>query len=164
MVSVNLLAGLQAEDLQTLQGLAHLHDLRLAIQFLSVDPSVQRSEVSWGQAVHAPQPLTDRAGILQDGFAVGLHTVLTRRQTFRAYCPTGVDSRGVEERLKTASERIAKMTLGVVAARMSALEIQNLHNDASDVEQVTKRFFDDYTKVYFDLQEGRHVLRSLQPQ
>ena len=25
-------------------------------------------------------------------------------------------------------------------------------------------FFDDYTKVYFDLQEGRRVLRSLQPQ
>ena len=70
----------------------------------------------------------------------------------------------MEERLKTASERISKMTLGVLAARMSALEIQNLHNDASDVEQVTKRFFDDYTKVYFDLQEGRHVLRSLQPQ
>ncbi len=62
-----------------------------------------------------------------------------------------MDSRGVEERLKTASERIANMTLEVVAARMSALEIQNLHNDASDVEQVTKRFFDDYTKVYFDL-------------
>ena len=49
-------------------------------------------------------------------------------------------------------------------ARMSALEIQNLHNDAFDVEQVTKRFFDDYTKVYFDLREGRRVLRSLQPQ
>ncbi len=47
---------------------------------------------------------------------------------------------------------------------MSALGMQNLHNDAFDVEQVTKRFFDDYTKVYFDLQEERRVLRSLQPQ
>jgi hypothetical protein len=37
---------------------------------------------------------------------------------------------------------------------MSALEIQNLHNDGFDVEQVTKRFFDDYAKVYFKLQEG----------
>jgi hypothetical protein len=37
---------------------------------------------------------------------------------------------------------------------MSALEIQNLHNDAFDVEQVTKRFFDDYAKVYFKPQEG----------
>jgi hypothetical protein len=47
---------------------------------------------------------------------------------------------------------------------MSTLEMQNLHNDALDVEQVTRRFFDDYTKVYFDLQEGRRVLRSRQPQ
>lgn len=56
------------------------------------------------------------------------------------------------------------MRLGAGVGRMSALEIQNLHNDAFDVEQVTKRFFDDYTKVYFDLQEGRRVLRSPQPQ
>jgi len=55
------------------------------------------------------------------------------------------------------------MRLGAGAARMSALEIQNLRNDAFDVEQVTKKVFDDYTKVYFDLQEGRRVLRSLQP-
>jgi hypothetical protein len=32
------------------------------------------------------------------------------------------------------------------------VEIQNLHNDAFDVEQATKRFCDDYTKVYFDFQ------------
>jgi hypothetical protein len=44
------------------------------------------------------------------------------------------------------------------------LKTQTLHNNAFDVEQVTKRFFDDYTKVYFDLQEGRRVLRSLHPQ
>jgi hypothetical protein len=56
------------------------------------------------------------------------------------------------------------MRLGAGAARMSASEIQNLHNDAVDVEQGTKKFFDDYTKVYFDLQEGRRVLRSLQSQ
>ena len=60
---------------------------------------------------------------------------------------------GPEERHRTASERIAKLELGVRAARMSALEIQNLHNDAFDVEQVTKKFFDDYTKVFFDLQD-----------
>ncbi len=60
---------------------------------------------------------------------------------------------GPEERLRTASERIAKLKLGADAARMSALEIQNVHNDAFDVEQVTKKFFDDYTKVYFDLQD-----------
>jgi hypothetical protein len=56
------------------------------------------------------------------------------------------------------------MRLGAGAARMSASEIQNLHNDAVDVEQGIKKFFDDYTKVYFDLQEGRRVLRSLQSQ
>ena len=46
---------------------------------------------------------------------------------------------------------------------MSASEILNLHNEAFDVEQITKRFFDDYTKVYFGLQEERRVLRSPQP-
>ncbi len=44
------------------------------------------------------------------------------------------------------------------------LEIQNLHNEAFDVEQVTKRFFDDYTKVYFGPKEGRRVHLSFQPQ
>ncbi len=41
--------------------------------------------------------------------------------------------------------------------------IQNLHNDAFDVGQGTKKLFDDYTRIYFDLLEGRRVLRSLQP-
>jgi hypothetical protein len=40
------------------------------------------------------------------------------------------------------------------------VEIQNLHNDAFDVEQVTKRFFDDYAKVYFKLQEGGVYFRA----
>jgi hypothetical protein len=44
------------------------------------------------------------------------------------------------------------------------VEIQNLHNDAFDVEQVTKKFSGDYTKVYFDFQEGRRAFRILQPQ
>lgn len=60
---------------------------------------------------------------------------------------------GPEERLRTASERIEKLKLGTDAARMTALEIQHVHNDAFDVEQVTKKFFDDYTKVYFELQD-----------
>jgi hypothetical protein len=46
----------------------------------------------------------------------------------------------------------------------SRVEIQNLHNDAFDVEQVTKKFSGDYTKVYFDFQEGRRAFRILQPQ
>ena len=33
---------------------------------------------------------------------------------------------------------------------MPALEIPNLHNDASDVDHVTKNFFGDDTKIYFD--------------
>jgi hypothetical protein len=37
------------------------------------------------------------------------------------------------------------------------LEMQNFHNDAFDVEQVTTRFLDEYTKVYFDLQEDALV-------
>jgi hypothetical protein len=34
---------------------------------------------------------------------------------------------------------------------MSALEMQNLHNEIFDVEQVAKRFCDDDAKVFFDL-------------
>jgi hypothetical protein len=33
---------------------------------------------------------------------------------------------------------------------MSALEIPNLHNDASDVDHVTKNSFGDDTKIHFD--------------
>ena len=44
------------------------------------------------------------------------------------------------------------------------MEIQDLHNDTFAIEHVTKRFFDAYPKAYFDLKEGRRVLRSLQPQ
>jgi transposase len=35
--------------------------------------------------------------------------------------------------------------------------MQNFHNDAFEVEQVTTRFLDEYTKVYFDLQEDALV-------
>ena len=66
--------------------------------------------------------------------------------------------------LRTAAERIAKMRLGAGAARMPALQVQNLRNDAFDVERATNKFFDNYTKVYLDLQERRRVLRSFQPQ
>jgi hypothetical protein len=62
---------------------------------------------------------------------------------------------GPEERYRTISERIAnEMKLeGDEASRLSDLEIQNKHNEAFDVEQVTKDFFKDYTQVYYDLQE-----------
>jgi len=46
---------------------------------------------------------------------------------------------------------------------MSASEIQNLHNEAFGVEQITTRFFGDYTKVYFGLQEERRVLWTPSP-
>lgn len=60
---------------------------------------------------------------------------------------------GPEERHRTASERIVKLKLDASDTRLSALEIQNRHNEAFDVEQVTKKFFGDYTAVYFALQD-----------
>jgi hypothetical protein len=34
---------------------------------------------------------------------------------------------------------------------MPAMQVQNLRNDAFDVERATKKFFANYTKVYLDL-------------
>ena len=57
---------------------------------------------------------------------------------------------GPAEKLRTAAERIAMLDSGSLN---SPLEIQNRHDEAFDVEAVTKRFFEDYKAVFQRLQD-----------
>lgn len=60
---------------------------------------------------------------------------------------------GPEERLRTASERLSLLDLGAISRDLfglSPLAIQERHDEAFDVEAVTKQFFDEY-RVVFDL-------------
>lgn len=61
------------------------------------------------------------------------------------------------EKLRTASERIAMLDLEFIDApdpeALSPLAIQTRHEEAFDVEAVTKQFFEDYKSVFKTLQE-----------
>jgi len=56
-----------------------------------------------------------------------------------------------EERLRTAAERIALLDMANIATP-TALAIQAQHDRAFDVEAVTRRFFEDYKRVFGKLQ------------
>ena len=59
------------------------------------------------------------------------------------------------EKLRTASERIAMLDLASISSNIQTippLDIQNRHEEAFDVEAVTKRFFGDYKKIFDALQ------------
>jgi hypothetical protein len=58
---------------------------------------------------------------------------------------------GGTERLRTASEVIAQLDLdrlGKAPAKLSALHIQQVHDDAFDVEPVQKQFFSTFASLY----------------
>jgi hypothetical protein len=60
---------------------------------------------------------------------------------------------GPEERLRTASERLSLLDLGAIGRDLfglSPLAIQERHDEAFDVEAVTKQFFGEY-RIVFDL-------------
>jgi hypothetical protein len=63
---------------------------------------------------------------------------------------------GADERLRTASERIAMLDLESINKNLlalSPLEIQTRHDEAFNVEAVTKQFFNEYKSVYAILQK-----------
>ena len=63
---------------------------------------------------------------------------------------------GPEERLRTASERLSFLDLSDIGGDLfglSPLVIQERHDEAFDVEKVTKQFFDEYKVVFDDLQD-----------
>ncbi|MBI4639520.1 MAG: Eco57I restriction-modification methylase domain-containing protein [Candidatus Tectomicrobia bacterium] len=62
---------------------------------------------------------------------------------------------GPEERLRTASERLTLLDLASISPNLSdlsPLDIQNCHDEAFDVEAVTKQFFEEYKAVFGILQ------------
>ena len=64
------------------------------------------------------------------------------------------------EKLRTASERIAMLDLESISPLLETippLEIQTRHEEAFDVEAVTKRFFEDYKSVFHILQDDLAV-------
>jgi hypothetical protein len=75
---------------------------------------------------------------------------LTKRRVFRRITV------GPEERLRTASERIALLDLESVGADLfglSPLAIQRRHDEAFDVEPVTREFFKEYARVFEEVEE-----------
>ncbi|BCW98720.1 MAG: hypothetical protein KatS3mg024_1547 [Armatimonadota bacterium] len=74
----------------------------------------------------------------------------TKRRIFRRI------SVGPNERLRTACERISLLDVASMSPALhdlSALDIQQKHDEAFNVEAVTKQFFDDYKTVFNLLQE-----------
>jgi hypothetical protein len=72
---------------------------------------------------------------------------------------------GADERLRTASERLALLNLEAISTDLfgiSPLTVQQHHDEAFDVEAVTKKFFDDFckifTKVAADIKERNRFL------
>jgi type I restriction-modification system DNA methylase subunit len=65
-----------------------------------------------------------------------------RRQLFRRISVSPGD------RLRTASERMAMLDLQAIGDQASPLAIQDRHDEAFDVEQVTKKFFDDFVEIF----------------
>ncbi|MGH9943509.1 MAG: Eco57I restriction-modification methylase domain-containing protein, partial [Pyrinomonadaceae bacterium] len=62
---------------------------------------------------------------------------------------------GADERLRTASERLALLDLESINPTLfgiAPLEIQKRHDDAFNVESVTKQFFNEYKAIYGILQ------------
>ncbi len=62
---------------------------------------------------------------------------------------------GPDERLRTAAERIATLDMNEMPRDLlglSALNIQQQHDEAFDVEKVTKAFFADYTSLFKKIQ------------
>ncbi|MGA3168538.1 MAG: TaqI-like C-terminal specificity domain-containing protein [Terriglobia bacterium] len=75
---------------------------------------------------------------------------ITKRRVFRRITV------GPEERLRTASERIALLDLESVGADLfglSPLTIQKRHDEAFDVEPVTREFFKEYARVFGEVEE-----------
>ena len=63
---------------------------------------------------------------------------------------------GPEEELRTASERISLLDLSGISPNLwgvSPLIIQDAHDTAFDVEAVTEQFFNEYKKVFRDLED-----------
>ncbi len=59
---------------------------------------------------------------------------------------------GPEEKTRTASERIARLSVESLDDNVSILALQEVCDRAFDVEAVTKEFFDNYKKIFNEVQ------------
>jgi hypothetical protein len=69
-----------------------------------------------------------------------------------------------DEPSRTATERIAMLSVDDLAEKrqvdpdeLSPLDIQDLHDEAYDVEEVTKRFFQKYQQVFKNVEALRKM-------
>ncbi len=72
---------------------------------------------------------------------------------------------GREERLRTASERIALLDLASVSPNLfglSPLAIQARHDEAFDVEPVTREFFQTYADVFGEVEKSIHGIKEVE--
>ena len=86
---------------------------------------------------------------VKEGFAQPEETGKRRRRLFRRIAV------GPEERLRTAAERIALLDVESIQPTLlgiSPLEIQQRHDEAFNVEAVTKAFFNDYRYLFANVQ------------
>ncbi len=81
---------------------------------------------------------------------------VSRRRVFRRIAV------GPHERLRTAAERVAMLDLATLSPDLfglSPIAIQQRHDEAFDVEAVTRRFFTDYRRIFEDTErqiQGLH--------
>jgi len=66
---------------------------------------------------------------------------------------------GTQEKLRTASERIDKINLAD-APNVAPNTIQKLHDDAFDVEPVTKEFFQEYGRIFAEVEAAIKGIRD----
>lgn len=71
---------------------------------------------------------------------------ITKRRLFRRI------TIGLEERLRTASERVSLLDLTDLSDQ-SPLAIQERHDEAFDVEAVTKKFFEQYASIFIRVEQ-----------
>ena len=68
---------------------------------------------------------------------------------------------GPEERLRTASERLDKINL-IRAHDHAPITIQSLHDEAFDVEAVTRDFFETFGRVYTEVANDIAAMKNLE--
>jgi hypothetical protein len=66
---------------------------------------------------------------------------------------------GPEERLRTASERLDRLNLAETR-ELSPITIQQLQDDAFDVEPVTKEFFQEYGRIFDEVESAIGGIRD----
>jgi hypothetical protein len=81
---------------------------------------------------------------VKEGAVEAEEPIRRRRRLFRRIAV------GPYERLRTAAERIAMLDVAFISP--SPLTIQQRHDEAFDVEAVTKAFFDDYRHLFANVQ------------